>query len=153
MSSKRLRARETKRTRTVLAFTILLFSAVAFAGCSATQTKPDAMPTKAATTSTKSDAQEIVFQRPADDVQKAAANALAVKGFEIKKDEPLYVEGSRKQALGLLIGETVSVRLESLGPSRTRVKIETVKSAVSIGQKNWDAEILKEMEGMLGKRQ
>jgi hypothetical protein len=159
MSSKCLRAIETKITRTVLAFTILLFSAVAFAGCSATPTKPDTTPTKSDATPTKPDStptrpdpQEIVFQRPADDVQKAAANALVVKGFEIKKDEPLYVEGSRQRALGLLVGETVGVRLESLGPSRTRVKIETVKSAVSIGQKNWDAAVLEEMEMMLGKR-
>ena len=139
MSSKCLRAIETKITRTVLAFTILLFNAAAFAECSAAPAKPEP--------------QGIVFQRSVDDVQKAAANALVMKGFEIKKDEPLYVEGARPRTLGVLAAETVGVWLESLGPARTRVRIETAKSAVSIGQKNWDAAVLEEMEKTLGKKE
>jgi hypothetical protein len=136
MSSKRI---ETKITRTVLAFTILLFSVAVFAECSAATAKPEP--------------RGVVFQRSADDVQKAAANALVMKGFDIIKDEPLYVEGARPRTLGVLAAETVGVWLESLGPSRTRVRIETAKSAVSIGQKNWDAAVLEEMEKALGKKE
>lgn len=142
-------------------FTILSFAVLAVAGCSATPTKQDAPGAAApgkqepqgAPTPAKQGAQNIVFRRTADDVEKAAANALVMTGFEIKKEEPLYVEGSRPRALGLLVGETVGVRLESLGPSRTRVRIETVMSAVSIGQKNWDAAVLEEMEKSLGKKE
>jgi hypothetical protein len=143
------------------AFAILSFAVLALAGCSATPTKQDkqgaAAPSKqkpqGAPTPAKQDAQGIVFPRTADDVQKAAANALVVKGFEIQKEEPLYVEGVRSRALGVLTAETVGVWLESLGPTRTRVRIETAKSAVSIGQKNWDAAVLEEMEKSLGKRE
>jgi glucose/arabinose dehydrogenase len=143
------------------AFTILLFTVLAVAGCSATSTKQDAQgaaaPSKqepqGAPTPTKQGAQGIVFRRTADDVQKAAANALVMTGFEIKKEEPLYVEGARPRTLGVLAAETVGVWLESLGPARTRVRIETAKSAVSIGQKNWDAAVLEEMEKTLGKRE
>jgi len=141
-------------------FTILLFTVLAVAGCSATPTKQDAQgaaqPSKqepqGAPTPAKPGAQGIVFRRTADDVQKAAANALVMTGFEVTKEEPLYVEGARR-ALGILPAETVGVRLESLGPSRTRVRIETAKSAISIGQKNWDAAVLEEMEKALGKKE
>jgi len=139
MRSISLRTIETKITRTVLAFTILLFSMAAFAGCSAAPAKPAP--------------QGIVFQRSADDVQKAAANALVVAGFEIKKEEPLYVEGSRPRTLGVLAAETVRVSLESLDSSRTRVRIETAKPAVGFGHKDWDAAVLEEMEKALGKRE
>jgi hypothetical protein len=118
---------------------MLLFIALASAGYAATPAKTEP--------------QGIVFQRSADDVQKAAANALVVKGFEIKKDEPLYVEGAKPRTLGVLAAETVGVRLESLGPSRTRVVIVTTKPAVSFGLKDWDAPVLEEMEKSLGKRE
>jgi hypothetical protein len=142
------------------AFTIFLFTALAFAGCSATPAKQDAQgaarPAKqesqGARTPTKQGAQDIVFPRTADDVQKAAANALVVNGFEIQKEEPLYVEGARR-ALGVLPAETVGIRLESVGPNRTRVRIDTAKAVVGIGQKNWDAPVLEEMERALGKRE
>ncbi|MGH7769449.1 MAG: hypothetical protein ACREQP_18540 [Candidatus Binatia bacterium] len=142
------------------AFTILLFTVLAVAGCSATSTKRDAQgaaaPSKqesrVAPTPTKPGAQGIVFRRTADDVQKAAANALVMTGFEVTKEEPLYIEGARR-ALGVLPAETVGVRLESLEPNRTRVRIETAKSLVGIGQKNWDTAVVEEMEKTLGKRE
>ena len=143
------------------AFTILLFTVLAAAGCSVTPTKQDAqgaaVPSKqepqGAPTPTKQGAQGIVFSRTADDVQKAAANALVVKGFDIKKEEPLYVEGARPRTLGVLAAETVGVWLESLGPTRTRVRIETTKPAVGFGHKDWDAPVLEEMEKALGKKE
>ncbi|HEY3303178.1 MAG TPA: hypothetical protein VGL70_06545 [Candidatus Binatia bacterium] len=142
------------------AVTILLFTVIAVAGCSATPAKQDAQGAAAPSkqepqetpTPTKQGTQGIVFPRTIDDVQKAAANALVMTGFEIKKEEPLHVEGARR-ALGVLPAETVGVRLESLGPNRTRVRIETAKSLVGIGQKNWDAAVLEEMEKTLGKRE
>ena len=53
-----------------------------------------------------------VYQQPIDKVQKAAVDALAVTGFDIKKREPTYVEGSRPRKVGLFVGsggETVGV--------------------------------------------
>lgn len=137
MISKPLRALRADESK-ILPFTVLLF-ALTFAGSSAMPASPEP--------------QGVVFRRSADDVEKAAANALVMTGFEIKKEESLYVEGARPRTLGVLPAETVGVRLESLDPTRTRVRIETTKSAVSIGQKNWDAAVLEEMEKTLGKRE
>jgi len=145
-----LRVLRVEEAKNLTAFTILFFTALAFAGCSAAPAEKEA---QGSATPTKQEVKGIVFPRTADDVQKAAANALVVKGFEIQKEEPLYVEGARPRTLGILAAETVGVWLESLGPSRTRVRIETAKSAVNIGQKNWDAAVLEEMERALGKRE
>lgn len=131
-----------RQTGTII-FATAFAMIVALAGCSATPTRPETP--------------GVIFQKPTDVVQKAAVNALTVTGFEIKKSEPLYVEGARPRAMGLFIGsggETAGVWLESLGPSRTRVRIDTAKSMVGIaGQKNWDNDILAEMEKSLGKRE
>jgi hypothetical protein len=137
MRPKPLRALRADEAGPLPAFTILLL--LTFAASAAMPATPEP--------------QGVVFRRSADDVEKAAANALVMTGFEIKKEDPLYVEGARPRTLGVLPGETVGVRLESLEPARTRVRIETTKSAVSIGQKNWDAAVLEEMEKTLGKRE
>lgn len=96
-----------------------------------------------------------IFQQPIDKVQKAAVDALAVTGFDIKKQEPTYVEGSRPRKVGLFVGsggETVGVWLNAQAADKTEVKVKTAKSLVGIaGQKNWDDQILAEMTKTLGK--
>lgn len=96
-----------------------------------------------------------VFQQPIGKVQKAAIDALAVTGFDIKKQEPTYVEGSRPHKVGLFVGsggETVGVWLTAQAADKTEVKVKTTKSFVGIaGQKNWDDQILSEMTETLGK--
>lgn len=132
---------EEKRNALVLA--MLLFVAVALAGCAATPARPET--------------QGVVFQKPTEVVQKAAVDSLVVTGFDIKKSGPLYVEGVRPRKVGFFVGsggETIGVWLEPLGSSRTLVRVDTAKSVVGIvGQKNWDAAILEEMEKSLGKRE
>jgi hypothetical protein len=95
------------------------------------------------------------YARPAEDVRKAAANALVVLGFDVQKNEPLYLQGYKPRKVGLVVGsggETVGIWLESLEPSRTRVRIDTAKSALGIlGQRGWSADLLAEMERELGR--
>jgi len=146
---KILRSLRALGVKELTALTILLFTAPALAGCSAAPAEKQA---RSVATPAKNEATGVVFPRTADDVQKAAANALVMTGFEITKEEPLYVEGARR-ALGVLPAETVGVRLESLGPARTRIRIETAKALVGIGQKDWQAPVLEEMEKALGKRE
>ncbi|MCB9913169.1 MAG: hypothetical protein H6827_09255 [Planctomycetes bacterium] len=90
-----------------------------------------------------------LFEQPIDKVQRAAVDALAVNGFDIKKQEPTYVEGSRPRKIGLFVGsggETVAVWLTAPAPDKTEVKVKTGKSfAGYAGQKNWDEEIMAEM--------
>ncbi|NOT54974.1 MAG: hypothetical protein HOP18_10245 [Deltaproteobacteria bacterium] len=96
-----------------------------------------------------------VFAQPVEKTQKAAVDALVVLGFEIKKTEPLHIEGYRPHKVGLFVGsggETAGVWLESIGADQTRVVVDTAKSFVGIvGQKNWDSEILAEMSKALSK--
>jgi len=130
-----------KRVRAALG--IVLLASLVGSGCASTPTKPDT--------------QGVVFQKPTGAVQKAAVDALVVTGFDVKKSEPLYIEGFRPRKFGAMVGsggETVGVWLESLDSSKTRVRVDTAKSFVGIvGQKNWDAEILAEMEKTLRKSQ
>ena len=99
----------------------------------------------------------VLFSRPPGVVQTAAVNALTVSGFEIKKSEPLYVEGFRPRKIGLFVGsggESAGVWLDPVDGSRTRVRVDTAKSFVGIvGQRSWDDQILAEMEKELGKRE
>ncbi len=97
------------------------------------------------------------FAKPVEEVRKAAVNALVVTGFDIEKNEPLYVEGFKPRKIGLIVGsggETVGIWLESLDPGQTRVRINTAKSSFGIlGQKSWNAEVLAAMERELGRAQ
>jgi hypothetical protein len=99
----------------------------------------------------------VVFARPVEKTRQGAVDALVVLGFDVKKQEPTYVEGFRPRKVGLLVGsggETVGIWLEPGGEQRTRVRVDTAKSFVGIaGQKNWDAEVLAQMEKTLGKAQ
>ena len=87
-------------------------------------------------------------------MQKAAVDALTVTGFDIKKQEPTYVEGYRPHKVGLFVGsggETVGIWLTAQGADKTEVKVRTAKSLVgALGQKNWDDQVLAEMAKSLG---
>ena len=96
-----------------------------------------------------------MFQQPIEKTQKASVDALTVIGFDIKKQEPTYVEGTRPRKIGLIVGsggETVGVWLTAVSPDRTEVKVKTAKTFVGgAGQKNWDSAVLDEMAKTLGK--
>jgi len=119
-------------------FKILVFGVAAAlaAGCSSTPRVSDSAPVT-------------VFQQPMAQVHKAAVDALFVTGFEVTKQEPAYVEGFRPRRFGLAVGsggETVGVWMAEKGPNTTEVRIDTAKSAVGlVGQKNWNAAVLKEI--------
>jgi hypothetical protein len=97
----------------------------------------------------------VVFPQPLDRARQEVVNTLAVLGFDVKKQEPTYLEGFRPRKVGLLVGsggETVGVWLEPAGDRRTRVRVDTAKSLAGfVGQKNWDKEVLAELEKALGK--
>lgn len=131
-----------EKRRTFMVVPMLLLVVVVLAGCAATPTKPET--------------EGVIFQKPVDVVQKAAVDAIVVMGFDVKKSDPLYVEGYRPGTMGVLFvgsgGETVGIWLESFEVTKTRVRVCTAKSLYGIlGQKNWNAEILAEMEKNLGK--
>src|SRR5436190_14482356 len=115
----------------VVAFTTLLL-----AGCSSSPTKPAAG--------------AVVFAKPPAVVQKAAVEALVVNGFEVEKSEPLYIEGARPRRIGLLVGsggEGAAVWLEPIENSKTRVYVDTKRTAMGIaGQRVWTTDILQAME-------
>jgi hypothetical protein len=86
-------------------------------------------------------------------VHKAAMDALAVIGCEIKKDEPAHLEGYRKHKVGLFVGsggETVSVSITAQAEGKTNVDIRTKRTfAGGAGQKNWDQPVLEEIRKSL----
>ena len=86
-------------------------------------------------------------------VHKAAADALAVIGCEIKKDEPNLVEGVRTRKVGVFVGsggETVTVSIDMMPAGKTNVDIRTKKTFVGgAGQKNWDQPVLDEIRKSL----
>jgi hypothetical protein len=86
-------------------------------------------------------------------VHKAAADALAVIGCEIKKDEPTHLEGVRTRKVGVFVGsggETVSVSITSQAEGKTNVDIRTKRTFVGgAGQKNWDQPVLEEIRKSL----
>jgi len=96
----------------------------------------------------------VAFDKPAEQVQKAAVDALTVVGVEIKKQEPLLVEGKRKNKMGAFVGsggEILSVTLTAVDGGNTSAKIRTTKTFVGrAGQKVWDQAILDEMNKVLG---
>lgn len=118
---------------------------LALAGCSATPTKPaDAVPS-------------VVYNKPEVAVQKAAVDALVANGFVISKSDAEYVEGARPHKMGLVVGsggESAGVWLASLDSDKTSVKVSTAKSFAGMaGQKNWDKEIIAEMDKSIGSHQ
>ena len=86
-------------------------------------------------------------------VHKAAADALAVIGCEIKKDEPNLVEGVRTRKVGVFVGsggETVVVSIAVQAEGKTNVDIRTKRTFVGgAGQKNWDQPVLDEIRKSL----
>ncbi|MBD8874357.1 hypothetical protein [Rhodanobacter sp. DHB23] len=120
---------------------LLVMGLLALAGCAATPTRPN-------------NASGIVYNKGEARVQKAAVGALLANGFVIGRSDTDYVDGSRPHKIGLVVGsggESAAVWLSPLGPGRTAVKVSTAKSLLGIlGQKNWDAEIIAEMDKSIG---
>lgn len=128
-----------EKKNTAMVLTMLLASVVIFGGCAATPDREEAL--------------GVLFQHPTERARDAAMDALAVLGFDVKKTEPLYVEGSRPRKMGLFIGsggETVGIWLEPMGPDTTKVYVDTAKSFVGYeGQKSWNDQILAEIDKVL----
>jgi hypothetical protein len=129
--------------RSPYVFPLLFFLGVTLTGCAATPDKPDT--------------RGVIFPHPPEVVQPAAIDALVVLGFDVKKSDPLYVEGFKPRKMGLITGsggETVGIWLEPLDVSTTRVLFDTAKSYVGFAhQRNWNNAILEEMEKSLAKKQ
>jgi hypothetical protein len=102
----------------------------------------------------KYDGVVVTFEKPAEEVHKAAVDALTVVGVEIKKDEPLFVEGKRKNKMGAFVGsggEVLSVALTSVDGGKTQAKVRTTKTMLGrAGQKVWDQQVIDEMNKTLG---
>lgn len=123
---------------------ILFIAAVILVGCASVPKKP-------------AETSGVVFQQPVEQTRKTSINALVVLGFDVKKEEGFYIEGYRPRKVGFFVGsggETVGIWLEPLGQDQTRVLVKTATTlAGRAGQKNWDNEVLAEMEKALGKKQ
>lgn len=102
----------------------------------------------------KYDGMVVTFEKPVEEVHKAAVDALTVIGVEIKKDEPLLLEGKRKNKMGAFVGsggEVLSVALTAVDGGKTEAKIRTTKTFVGrAGQKVWDQQVADEMNKSLG---
>jgi hypothetical protein len=102
----------------------------------------------------KYDGMVVTFDKPAEQVHKAAVDALTVVGVEIKKDEPNLVEGKRKNKMGAFVGsggEVLSVALTAVDGGKTEAKIRTTKTMLGrAGQKVWDQQVADEMNKSLG---
>ena len=102
----------------------------------------------------KYDGVTVTFDKPIAEVQKAAVDALTTVGAPPSKQEPNFVEGKRKNKMGLMVGsggEVVSVALTSVDANKTQAKVRTTKTFVGrAGQKVWDQQILDEMTKVLG---
>lgn len=99
----------------------------------------------------------LIYNKPEAVVQKAAVDALVANGFVISKSDAEYVEGARPHKVGLLVGsggESAGVWLSSLGGDKTSVKVSTAKSFAGMaGQKDWDKEIIADMDKSIGAHQ
>jgi hypothetical protein len=89
-----------------------------------------------------------VVAYPIDRVLRAAKEALAVYGCDIKKEKPDSLECTRDRHIGVMVGsggEKVTVQL-SAKDSGTRVQVKTGKGFVGrLGKKNWSTPIFAEM--------
>jgi hypothetical protein len=91
------------------------------------------------------------FQKPAEDVQKAAVGTLIANGFQIKKADRLYAEGVRSAPDQGGKGEIVGIWLDDMAEGRTKVTISTIAAPIKdAGQKNFNDQILAGMEQVLG---
>ncbi len=102
----------------------------------------------------KYDGVTVTFDKPIVEVQKAAVDALTTVGAPPSKQEPNFVEGKRKNKMGLMVGsggEVLSVALTSVDGGKTQAQVRTTKTFVGrAGQKVWDQQILDEMAKTLG---
>lgn len=102
----------------------------------------------------KYDGVTVTFEKPIAEVQKAAVDALTTVGATPSKQEPNFVEGKRKNKVGLMVGsggEVLSVALNSVEEGKTQAKVRTTKTFVGrAGQKVWDQQVLEEMAKVLG---
>lgn len=102
----------------------------------------------------KYDGVTVTFDKPIAEVQKAAVDALTTVGVSLNKQEPNFLEGKRKNKMGLMVGsggEVLSVALTDVGGTKTEAKVRTTKTFVGrAGQKVWDQQVLEEMSKSLG---
>lgn len=102
----------------------------------------------------KYDGLTATFNGSMEVVHKAAVDALAVVGVDVKKDEPGFLEGKRHNKMGLVLGsggEVLSVTLTAVDANKTEVKVRTTKTFVGrAGQKVWDQPVLDEISKALG---
>jgi len=99
---------------------------------------------------------EVLLRKPTAACHEAALTALSVDGFDVKKNEPDYIEGARPRRMNLIWGtpggETIAVWLKPAGPDSTRVIVKTEKSLVGlVGQKNWGDDVIRQMTEELGR--
>jgi hypothetical protein len=81
----------------------------------------------------KYDGLTVTFEQPLDSVQKAAIDALATVGVDVKKPEPNYLEGKRRHKVGAFVGsggEVLSVSLKAVDATHTEAKVRTTKTFV-----------------------
>jgi len=102
----------------------------------------------------KYDGVTVTFDKPIAEVQKAAVDALTTVGAAPNKQEANFVEGKRKNKMGLMVGsggEILSVALTEIDGAHTSAKVRTTKTFVGrAGQKVWDQQVLEEMSKVLG---
>lgn len=126
-----------------LSAALIIVSVALVPGCASTPSVGDSSP-------------KATFQKPIERVQKAAIDALVENGFELNKQEPTYVEGSRPRKWrpfgGTSGGETVGIWLTSQAQNQTEVKLDTAKSAYGyLIQQDWCDKIMETMADLLVK--
>jgi hypothetical protein len=96
-----------------------------------------------------------IVQHPMDAMHRALKSGMETYGFEIKKERPDYIEGTRSRKIGVFVGsggEKVTIKL-SAEKNGTRVKVETGKGFVGrLGKANWSTPIFKEAMRILADR-
>ena len=133
--------------RKLLAFLLLGLLGLFLGQVAVAQEKPQqGKPSDEEVTKGSKDVNEVV-QYPMDAVHRAMKMGMETYGFDVKKDKPDYLEGTRSRHVGVVVGsggEKVTVKL-SAESGGTRVKIETGKGMVGrLGKKNWSTPIYQE---------
>ena len=122
--------------------TTLFIAVLMLAGCASAPRRP-------------APSEGVIFQHPVQKVREAAVEALDVLGFEIKKQEPFYIQGFRPRKGGFIVvpgGDSVGIWLESQAQDRTRVLVTTAKTFVGIaGLKRWQRKVVAGMRTVFGK--